>query len=78
MAEIRTLIEPSHLYRYRSLEDQKLNQEISAIQERYLWCSNFEAMNDPMEGTYEATAIPFNTSLHRSLMFSQSSIPQAV
>jgi hypothetical protein len=57
MAEIRTLIEPLHLYRYRSLDGEKFGHEISAIQEHYLWCSNFKAMNDPMEGTYEATTM---------------------
>jgi hypothetical protein len=55
MAEIRTLVTPSKLYRYRSLgDDRRLEQEMRALEEGYLWCSPFGEMNDPMEGLYEA------------------------
>jgi hypothetical protein len=56
MAQIRTLIEPTYLYRYRSLNSaEQIKNEISAIKGDYLWLSNFEELNDPMEGTYEAS-----------------------
>jgi len=53
MAQTRTFIEPVYLYRYRSLKN--LQHELSSIRENYLWCSQFEELNDPMEGSYEAS-----------------------
>jgi Protein of unknown function (DUF2971) len=55
MARIRTLVTPSKLYRYRAVSDRpKERQELAALEEGYLWCSEFRSMNDPMEGLYEA------------------------
>lgn len=50
MAEIVEYHEPEFLYRYRSLE--KYDQEIKAIKEGYIWCSNYKDKNNPMEGYY--------------------------
>jgi hypothetical protein len=49
---------PKHLYRYRSLKDgeKALDRELAAIKHQYLWCSNFELMNDPMEGYYRPSS----------------------
>jgi hypothetical protein len=54
MARLELPIVPYRLYRYRSLTRNKesIAQEIDAIIKNYLWCSNYKAMNDPMEGFY--------------------------
>ncbi len=53
--QIKTF-EPIYLYRYRSLSGEGACQsEISCIRENYLWCSHFEALNDPMEGSYSSS-----------------------
>ena len=58
MAKVLPLIQPLSLYRYRSLNtDEQLARELSAIENNYLWCSNFECLNDPMEGAYEASLL---------------------
>jgi len=50
------IFEPRYLYRYRSLNsDDLLARELGSIQDGYLWCSNFEELNDPMEGSYRQT-----------------------
>jgi len=51
---------PKRLYRYRTLNPRDgdadqgvvLVREIAAIKKRYLWCSSFERLNDPMEGVF--------------------------
>jgi hypothetical protein len=53
---------PESLFRYRSLLDDarddqpgaRFEREVRAITESYVWCSNYKAMNDPMEGYYWA------------------------
>ena len=56
MAQVRTIIEPRYLYRYRSVSgSERLSRELSAIRDAKLWCSHFESLNDPMEGSYEAS-----------------------
>src|SRR5512138_2680122 len=63
MVQIVTPTLPRRLYRYRSMssqvdgeqwttDTQKLQREIQAIRENYLWCSRLEAFNDPMEGVF--------------------------
>ncbi len=47
---------PPYLYRYRSLSDDLIDQEIEAITDQYPYCSAYRSMNDPMEGFYEPTA----------------------
>ncbi len=44
---------PVKLYRYRPLDDVRLNRELKALQESYLFSSRFSEMNDPMEAFYE-------------------------
>lgn len=60
-AEIEKPVLPRRLYRYRSFtprvsddlkESVLVKREIDSIREPYLWCANFEHMNDPMEGVF--------------------------
>ncbi|WP_298244495.1 DUF2971 domain-containing protein [uncultured Bradyrhizobium sp.] len=57
MARVEPPVLPPHLYRYRSLSrrEESLIQEILSIREAYLYCPNFERMNDAMEGFYDPT-----------------------
>lgn len=66
MADIQTYARPLRLYRYRSLRSRPvrgerhisraaLNQELDAIENRYIFCPRFVDMNDPMEGLYRAS-----------------------
>jgi hypothetical protein len=54
MAEVQKPIVPSRLYRYRSLNrnPDAVEQEVNSILKKYLYCSEFTRMNDPMEGFY--------------------------
>ncbi|MBW8841994.1 MAG: DUF2971 domain-containing protein [Sphingomonadales bacterium] len=67
MATIETYARPTWLYRYRSLrprgadgdgaaDRKRLDRELGAIEEGYIWCGTFNQMNDPMEGFYRANA----------------------
>jgi Protein of unknown function (DUF2971) len=53
MAKIKSFIKPSRLYRYRSID--KIDRELAAIQEGYLYCAPFEQLNDPMEGLFASS-----------------------
>ncbi len=66
MATIETYFKPTLLYRYRSLgattrgnsyriDPNLLEREIRAIESNYIYCSTYNAMNDPMEGLYRTT-----------------------
>lgn len=44
---------PRLLYRFRPLDDDVLDREISALKDSYLYAPSFSAMNDPMEAFYE-------------------------
>jgi hypothetical protein len=59
MAEVRTPSVPPRLYRYRSItrDDSALEEEIEAITQRYIWCSDFTKLNDPMEGSYNPSTV---------------------
>ena len=50
MATIQNYAIPRRLYRYRSLE--KFDREMESIENTYLYCARYPAMNDPMEGYY--------------------------
>jgi Protein of unknown function (DUF2971) len=66
MGELAKPVLPPYLYRYRRLpDDARVEQEIVAIKEKYLWCSTYKGMNDPMEGLYEATARFQKDSIYR-------------
>lgn len=67
MATIETFAKPTWLYRYRSLrrpgaqgdgpaDQDRLERELSAIEEGYIYCSTFKEMNDPMEGFYRSSS----------------------
>jgi len=47
---IKSYLQPSMLYRYRSLKD--CDQEIQAIEGGYLHCAAYRKLNDPMEGLF--------------------------
>jgi hypothetical protein len=44
---------PQLLYRFRPLNDELLEREMSALKDSYLYAPPFSAMNDPMEAFYE-------------------------
>jgi hypothetical protein len=53
--KVETYVIPRYLYRYRSLK--QFNREMNCIQNAYLYCANFEQMNDPMEGFYSESKL---------------------
>lgn len=58
MASIETYTQPISLYRYRSLNTSvQLKNEIDAILNNYVWCSAFDNLNDPMEGSYFPSSV---------------------
>jgi hypothetical protein len=50
---------PTRLYRYRSItrNPSALDDELSAIRDRYIYCAEFTLLNDPMEGSYSPTTL---------------------
>lgn len=44
---------PSHLYRYRPLDEALFEREFEALKNAFLWSPHFREMNDPMEAFYE-------------------------
>lgn len=57
MVQIGTPSLPRRLYRYRNVSSkERLEREIEAISENYLWFSQFEELNDPMEGIFGISA----------------------
>lgn len=68
MAAIQTYAQPTWLYRFRSLrqpgargddlaDPQRLEEELAAIAEGYIWTATFKEMNDPMEGFYRPSSL---------------------
>jgi hypothetical protein len=57
MATIETFAPPSRLYRYRSLANNSLARELSAIVDGFIYCPGYDQMNDPMEGNHAASAM---------------------
>jgi Protein of unknown function (DUF2971) len=55
MGQLEKPVLPPFLYRYRSISRNYFQREIDSIVGKYLWCSNYKEMNDPMEGFYIAT-----------------------
>jgi hypothetical protein len=53
VATIEAYAQPPRLYRYRSLKE--LDREIDAIEQGYLFCAGFTALNDPMEGLFSSS-----------------------
>jgi hypothetical protein len=54
VANVKVYSTPSRLYRYRPL-GSKLDRELRAIAEGYIFCSKFSDMNDPMEGMHRVS-----------------------
>jgi hypothetical protein len=50
MAAVHVFAIPNTLYRYRSLAD--LEREIGTIEQNYIYCGGYAALNDPMEGFF--------------------------
>lgn len=64
MAQLGLPILPEFLFRYRALTGDDDNsfgigtvfdREVAAIKLPYVWCSDFRALNDPMEGIFAPT-----------------------
>jgi hypothetical protein len=63
VAELALPILPEYLYRYRPLTgpddkavpDTVFDREVAAIIEPYIWCGEFNDLNDPMEGFFAPT-----------------------
>jgi len=51
MAKVKFYSTPPRLHRYRPL-GAKLDREIAAIRDGYIFCPKFSDMNDPMEGMH--------------------------
>jgi Protein of unknown function (DUF2971) len=56
--------EPKCLYRYRSLNRtvtddgtvrDRLEEELSALRDKYIYCAGYDSLNDPMEGLFRPT-----------------------
>jgi hypothetical protein len=65
LAEIKSYVKPRKLYRYRSLD--KLERELEAIEEGYLYCSPYSKLNDPMEGVFSSSEILRNSANYRTV-----------
>lgn len=64
MGHLETPALPEYLYRYRNIRTPitvngldllRLPLELQMITEQKLWCANYKALNDPMEGYYQAS-----------------------
>ncbi len=55
MATIKSYVEPSRLYRYRSLKE--FDREMEAIERGYLFCAAYRTLNDPMEGLFTSSKL---------------------
>jgi hypothetical protein len=54
VATIKIYAKPSNLYRYRKL-GPKLDQEVAALEQGFIFCPLLSEMNDPMEGTHRVS-----------------------
>jgi hypothetical protein len=48
-------VQPQRLYRYRALN--KFQRELDAIEEGYVFCAAYDALNDPMEGVFRSSRV---------------------
>lgn len=65
LAEIVTYARPSRLYRYRELLPAKLDRELRALEERYVYCASYSSMNDPMEGGHRLSSVFASSRTHK-------------
>jgi hypothetical protein len=68
MATIESYVQPKYLYRYRSLDTpKKIDSELDAIEQAYLFCVPFRSLNDPMEGVWGPTSSLRGQTRYREL-----------
>lgn len=69
MANVSQPILPTRLYRYRGLtrSANAIDQEVDAISENYIYCSDFEGMNDPMEGFFRPSKLLKGSAEYRDI-----------
>lgn len=65
MATIKSYVEPSRLYRYRSLRE--FDREMEAIEEGYLFCAAYRTLNDPMEGLFSSSKLLRESDDYRTI-----------
>ena len=65
MASIESYVQPRRLYRYRSVD--KLDRELDALKTRYLYCSPYMKLNDPMEGLFTSSSLLRKSSQYRAI-----------
>ena len=65
MATIKSYVEPSRLYRYRSL--RALDREMEAIEDGYLFCAAYRTLNDPMEGLFSSSKLLRESDDYRTI-----------
>ena len=65
MATIKSYVEPSRLYRYRSL--RTFDREMKAIEDGYLFCAAYRTLNDPMEGLFSSSKLLRESEDYRTI-----------
>lgn len=65
MATIKSYVEPSRLYRYRSLRE--FDREMEAIEDGYLFCAAYRNLNDPMEGLFSSSKLLRESDDYRAI-----------
>ena len=65
MATIKSYVEPSRLYRYRSLGE--FDREMEAIERGYLFCAAYRTLNDPMEGLFTSSKLLRESEDYRTI-----------
>jgi hypothetical protein len=65
MATIKSYVEPSRLYRYRSLKE--FDREMEAIERGYLFCAAYRTLNDPMEGLFTSSKLLRESEDYRTI-----------
>jgi hypothetical protein len=65
MATIKSYVEPSRLYRYRSLS--AFDREMEAIENGYLFCAAYRTLNDPMEGLVSSSKLLRESEDYRTI-----------
>lgn len=79
MATICTYARPTWLYRYRPLrraivggsefaDSEIIDRELSAIEQKYIWCSSYSLMNDPMEGFFRSSSMVRESERYREFI----------
>jgi hypothetical protein len=65
MATIKSYVEPSRIYRYRSLKE--FDREMEAIERGYLFCAAYRTLNDPMEGLFTSSKLLRESEDYRTI-----------